>query len=86
MPHENTIKALREILAEMFSEERANALPADAKPWHEHIGAKTLDCIDFKYFVQDKFAVQPHAFFFDNTSLADIAEYIETATPNTNPH
>lgn len=81
-----TMLKLREILKEMFGDEKVDALPDDTKPWHEFIGAKTLDMIDFKYFVQEKFAVTPHAFFFEQTSLAEIAQYIETATPNTRPY
>lgn len=81
-----TMEALRNILKEMFGEERVDSLPDDTKPWHEFLGAKTLDMIDFKYFVMEKFSITPHAFFFEETSLAEIAQYIETATPNTRPY
>lgn len=84
-----TMKALRDILTEMFGEDRVAALPDDAKPWHDVFAMKTIDKIDFKCFVQEKFGILPHIAVLDmfgDTSLAQIAKYIETTTPNTNPY
>lgn len=83
----STMERLRDILGEQFGPERAAALDENAKPWHEAIGAKTIDILDFKLFVQEQFAVYPHPYFFDEKrSLAEIRDYIDAATPNLNPY
>jgi acyl carrier protein len=83
MEKPDTLAGLREILTEMFGEERINALSDDAKPWHDAIAAKSIDIIDFKCFVQEKFGVW---IVFLDESLADIAKHIDAITPSTNPY
>jgi hypothetical protein len=82
----DTLKALRELFEQQFGPERTAALGDTDKPWHEHIGAKSIDRIDVGYLIQEQFGVTPHAFFFDTASLKEIADMIDAATPNTRPY
>jgi len=82
----DTMKTIRGFLEEMFGEERAALLKDDDKPWHDAIGAKNIDRVDFGALICTTFDVQPHAFFFDGASLAEIVEYIDAMAPNAFPH
>lgn len=86
MSHENTRKTLREILGEMFSDERVAAVNDEAPACLETLGAKSTDRVDFVLFVEEKLSVRLPLERMDNFSIEQIACFIDIMTPSANPH
>ena len=73
-----TRKAVNEILTEMFGEERLKSIPSEQSHFFAAIGAKNLDRVDFRCFVEEKFGVSLNQSLLVTCSLDDITEFLET--------
>lgn len=82
----STREAVDEILTEMFGEERMKAIPADQSEFFAEIGAKSLDLLDFRCFIEEKFGLALNYSMFAACSRDDIVKFLETAQPSTNPY
>jgi acyl carrier protein len=85
MPMSN-IDHLREILTEMFSLDRVDTLSSDEKDPLGWLGGKSVDRVDFRIFVEERFSVRFPEPLLSGSTLQEMADYIEAAKPTTNPH
>lgn len=81
-----TVKALQEILTEMFGPDRMMQVPPKADNYFGRLGATQSDRADFRGFVEEKFGVTLYPYLISSSSLTELAAWIDTAQANTNPH
>ena len=82
----STTDHLREILTEMFSLDRVETLQPEQKDPLGWLGAKSLDRIDFRLFVEERFSIRLPDVVLRGSTLQEMAEFLDAAKPTANPH